>query len=401
MDTLFPAERHRRPRIPPPATPSRRDRPAAARAGWMPNAPPGRGRRTRRRPRLARPRHPAGRHLVPLSRQRRPLPRGREYPRAARRPPRQAGDRAAEAAALNNLGQSTCTRAATSQAAGHLQQALALFREDGDRAGEAARLITSASSSCRGPIPAGRQHLRAGPGPAPRPGDLVGEAHTLDGLGVVDLRHGPLRAGRRPPRAGPRPVPRDRRPGQRSVRRWPTSADLDLRLGRYQQATGHLEHALALCRETGDRAAEAGRWSDLGDVQLRRATHSRPRHHRQALASPARPGDRSGEAEALNGLGEAFSPPASLATRAWRIPRPRPGQPDRRQTERAAPTTAWPAWITPPVTLGRRLVTGAKPSPSMTIWVHQKPPGSAPTWQRTDGRRRELLAAPAHGSSDP
>jgi DNA-binding SARP family transcriptional activator len=120
MDILFPAERHRRPRIPPPAPPPPppaptpppggmggggpppaphpppgHPRPATARsrrragmAGWRTRRP-GRGRRAHRQPRLARPRHPAGHHPLQLPSQRRPLPRSphRLQPRARCRPP--------------------------------------------------------------------------------------------------------------------------------------------------------------------------------------------------------------------------------------------------------------------------------------------------------------------------
>ena len=68
MDTLFPAERHRRPRIPRPATPVPPLADPAAARDWLDarTRRPGGGRRVHRRPRLARPRHPAGRHPLPL-----------------------------------------------------------------------------------------------------------------------------------------------------------------------------------------------------------------------------------------------------------------------------------------------------------------------------------------------
>ena len=37
-----------------------------------------------------------------------------------------------------------------------------------------------------------------------------------------------------------------------------------MRQGRYQQATGHLQQALALFRETGDRTGEANALTSLG-----------------------------------------------------------------------------------------------------------------------------------------
>ena len=75
MDTVFPAERHRRPRIPPPPRPvPPLTDPAAARA-WLDaeRAEPGGRHRPHRRSWLARPRHPAVGHPVPLPRLRRLL----------------------------------------------------------------------------------------------------------------------------------------------------------------------------------------------------------------------------------------------------------------------------------------------------------------------------------------
>ena len=58
----------------------------------------------------------------------------------ARRAAARAGDRAAEAAALTRLGAADVAQGRLRQATGHLQQALALCREDGDRIGEARAL---------------------------------------------------------------------------------------------------------------------------------------------------------------------------------------------------------------------------------------------------------------------
>jgi DNA-binding SARP family transcriptional activator/DNA-binding XRE family transcriptional regulator len=87
VDTLFPADRDRRPRIPPPASiPAAASPRLRARVAGCAPRQPGRGHRARSRPRLARACHRHGRHLVPLPRHWRSLSRG-DNPAHAR-PPR-------------------------------------------------------------------------------------------------------------------------------------------------------------------------------------------------------------------------------------------------------------------------------------------------------------------------
>ncbi len=134
MDRLFPGERHRRPRILPPAT------------------------------RLA----------ATLFRY---LDSGGHYPEAitihsqARLAARHMGDPAAEA--LTSLGVLDLRQGCHPQAAAHLQQGLALFREIGDQAGEARALRAGA----RPQRP--RSHLPRGRRPRPGPPPLEGSPYPL------------------------------------------------------------------------------------------------------------------------------------------------------------------------------------------------------------------------------
>ena len=48
---------------------------------------------------------------------------------------------------------------------------------------------------------------------------------------------------------------------------------VDVRQGRLQQATGHLQQALALCRETGDQSGEARALTDLGNIYLQQGRY--------------------------------------------------------------------------------------------------------------------------------
>jgi tetratricopeptide (TPR) repeat protein len=79
---------------------------------------------------------------------------------------------------------------------------------------------------------------------------------------------------------------------------------VDLRQGRYQQASSHLRSALALFQQTGDRTGQARALGNLGIVDERMGRyHPAVGHYRQALALFRETGDRSGEASALGNLG--------------------------------------------------------------------------------------------------
>jgi Flp pilus assembly protein TadD len=72
---------------------------------------------------------------------------------------------------------------------------------------------------------------------------------------------------------------------------------MDWRLGNYQQATDHLQQAVGVCRETGDRLGEAHALTDLGVDEARQGHDQRAAdHHRQALTLFRETGDRLGEA---------------------------------------------------------------------------------------------------------
>ncbi|HEY6313850.1 MAG TPA: tetratricopeptide repeat protein [Streptosporangiaceae bacterium] len=82
---------------------------------------------------------------------------------------------------------------------------------------------------------------------------------------------------------------------------------VDLRQGRYQQASDHLWQALALFRQAGYLADEAEALTSLGAVELHQGGYQQAAsRHRQALAIFREIGDRSGEADARNGLGRVF-----------------------------------------------------------------------------------------------
>lgn len=149
MDILFPAERHRRPRIPaaptsgPPAPVPPLTGQASARA-WL---------GTHRATLTAAARHAADYgwpgHAIRLAATLfRYLDSGGHCPDAsaihgsALDAARHAGDHHAEATALTNLAAADVWLSRYPSAASHFQQALALFRQTGNRAGEA-RVLTN------------------------------------------------------------------------------------------------------------------------------------------------------------------------------------------------------------------------------------------------------------------
>jgi DNA-binding SARP family transcriptional activator/Tfp pilus assembly protein PilF len=178
---------------------------------------------------------------------------------------RRVGDRPHEARALGNLGIAEFLQGQYPRATGHYQQALAVYYETGDRAGACRALNNLGLVELRqGRYEQARDHLGQALALCRQTGNQAGEANALSNLGLTDLR-----------------------------------------LGRLQQARDHLGEAVALCRETGNRASEAYALSNLGLTDLRLGRLQRAHDHLgQALALCRQTGDQSSEAEVLNGLGE-------------------------------------------------------------------------------------------------
>jgi tetratricopeptide (TPR) repeat protein len=215
MDTLVPAERYRRPRILPPGTPAPpTDTPAAARA-WLD---------TERNNLVAITLHMTGNgwpgHVTRLAAILfRYLDVGGHYPEAitihtcARRSAQDTGDRAAEATALNNLGNVDWRQGHYQQATGHHQQALTLFRETGNYT-DVAHVLDNLGMvyDGQGRNQQATSHYQQALTLFREIGDRTGQANVLNNLAFVDLRQ-----------------------------------------GRYQQATSNLQQALTLFGEIGDR----------------------------------------------------------------------------------------------------------------------------------------------------
>jgi tetratricopeptide (TPR) repeat protein len=269
MDTLHPAERHRRPRVGASATPVPPLAGPAAAALWLDAQRACLVAVTAHTAAQGWPGH-AVRLAATLSRYLRPsghLSEALTIHAHALQAARLIEDQTAEATALTNLGVIDWELGRFQQAVGHHRRALALFRETGDQPGQARALNNlGLANLVQGRYQQATGQLREALALLCETGDQPGQARALTNLGLIDLRQ-----------------------------------------GRYQQATGQLHQALALFRETGARAGPVHVLSYLGLVALHQGRFQQATSHlRQALASAREDGDRPGEADSLNGLGEVF-----------------------------------------------------------------------------------------------
>jgi tetratricopeptide (TPR) repeat protein len=307
MDTLYPAERHRRPHIPGPATPVPLPGDPATARDWLDRERAALVAATGHTAAHGWPSH-ATQLAATLSRY---LHSGGPFPEAitvfshALRAARRAGDRVAAATALTEIGNVDGELGRFQQAAARHRQALALFREAGDRAGEARAL----GSIGLGEMYLGRYEQAAGHQQEAVAifrdiGDRFGEARALGHLGLArrlqgryheaaDYHHQSLGLSREV--------------GDRDGEAFALArlGVVDLRLGRYQHAAGYLQHALALFHDMGHAASEAEFLVSLGEVYVGLGRYEPAAgNFEQALAMSRKIGDRVLEADALNGLGE-------------------------------------------------------------------------------------------------
>ena len=225
----------------------------------------------------------------------------------ARMAARQAGDREAEATALNDLAAAYWRQGHYDQAARHLQEALALCWELGDRAGQARVLgnlgILHAQQghyerAARIQECVLRLHRESG--------NRAAEARALGNLGTVEERQGLYdRASRHYQQS----LELNRELGNRRGESYALMnlGMIGLLQGRYEYALAQLQPTLALFGEVGDRNGVAEALTRIGDANLQLGSHRDAIDGQlQALALFREIGDRNGEAEALNRLGEAL-----------------------------------------------------------------------------------------------
>jgi tetratricopeptide (TPR) repeat protein len=175
------------------------------------------------------------------------------------------GDHAGQAFVLDNLGVLERRRGQYQSAIGYHQQALALHRQIGRRDGEARALISLGvvEEQC-GRLEVAADHHASALALFEQIGHRFGTADALGNLSFVEMR-----------------------------------------LGRHDCAHGHMLRAMDLFQQDGNRIGEAWILTSLGSLDLRRGnTDAAVEYQRQALAIFRETGERDGEAWTLNCLGE-------------------------------------------------------------------------------------------------
>ena len=309
MNTLYPAEPYRRPRIPPPDTPAPPvTQPTTAQAwldferatlvdmtvhatghGWP-------GHATRLSDTLFRYLYTGGHPPEALT-----------MHSHARIAAERAGDRAAEAIALNYLGTVHIQQSRYREAADHLRQALALFEHASDHIGQARALNNlGATSYYQGRYQEAIGLYRQALDIFGETGDPVNMSRTLLNLGDSEERQGRYALADRHYR---RALAISAEIGARDPECISLIAlgTVGLRQGRYRQAARYLGRALSLSREIGYRDKEATALARIGELRVRQGRQSEAaRYLRDALALYRKIGKPSGERDALNCLGEVL-----------------------------------------------------------------------------------------------
>jgi len=308
MDTLYPTEAHRRPRVQPP------------RGGAGPVADPRAARAwldAERANLLAAAALAADQgwpgHATALSATVERylsfgyhLSEGAAMHRHALVAARRSGDRAAEATALTHLGHLEWVNTRFEEAVDYQQRALALFRALGDVGGQARALhrLTLAERQL-GRLRAAAEHAGQALELARQDGDRLGQARALQSLGLVQQAQGRLReAGAHLERAlalfdelG------DRLGASVSVK---ALGAIELRYGRLGPAGDHLRRALRLCAQTVNPNGGAEALSQLGLIHLSQGRAEQgAEYQRRALDTFRRLRDRHGQCAVLIRLASA------------------------------------------------------------------------------------------------
>ena len=173
---------------------------------------------------------------------------------------RQAGDLAAEATALMNLGMAEVRLGRSARAASHLRRAVALSREAGDAPGEAR---ATGDLGCLylqlGHYDLARSCFWQALALFRQSGDRIGEARALVNLGDICRQRGRHEQAVRYLGGSATLAAAI---GDEAARAYALAylGDVRRRQGRYQAAARHLRQALRLCRRTGSRRPKGTRW---------------------------------------------------------------------------------------------------------------------------------------------
>ena len=237
---------------------------------------------------------------------------------------RQAGDRAGQAGALNELGLLQRVTGAHAAAAASHQQALELYRGLGDRLGQASALDNL-----------GRVQRETGEYPAAAAshqqalalyrdlGHRACQALAITNLGTVQARTGDYPAAAA---SHQQALDMFRDLGHRLGQALATGnlGIVQAQTGDYPAAAASLTQALGMYRELGDRLGQANALCNLGDVQVRTGDYpAAAAAQQQALGMFRDLGDRRGQAIAIGNLGDVQrltgDYPAAAASLTWAL----------------------------------------------------------------------------------
>jgi tetratricopeptide (TPR) repeat protein/transcriptional regulator with XRE-family HTH domain len=307
MDAAFPAERHRRPRVPASAAAVPALSGAAAARAWL----------DAERVSLVAASAQMAENGWPVSAVRlsetlfRHLDSGGHYPEAmtihahAREAARLLGDVAAEARALNNIGAVDLRQRRYEQAARHFRQSAARYGEAG-RYQDQAHTISNLGfvEFLTGRCQEASDHLQHSLALFREAGDGIGQAHALVTLGFIELRQGRYQQATGYLRQS-HALFSDAGDRAGAALVLGHLGEVSLRQGRYRLATARFEQALARYREMDDLSNQADLLAGLGIINLRQGRCDRASDYLQeALALSRAAEDLSSQASALNGLGE-------------------------------------------------------------------------------------------------
>jgi tetratricopeptide (TPR) repeat protein/DNA-binding XRE family transcriptional regulator len=227
---------------------------------------------------------------------------------------RATGDKAAEAAALLNLGGVELRQGRYQSSVAYHERALPLLRQSGDQAGEARALANlGLAELLQGRPEQAVDFFHQSSALYSSLGDRVGEARALGNLGFAAIRQG------RHSQAADylqRSLELSRAAGDKGgeARALTNLGEVELNRGNYRQAASKLAEVLVFWRQFGDRTSEADTLASLGIAELRQERHEQAADNlRQALALSRRVGDVAREALARNGLGEVLLATGRLA----------------------------------------------------------------------------------------
>ena len=218
------------------------------------------------------------------------------------------GDRFGQASAMDNLGWVQVGTGEYPAAAASCQQALVLYRDLSHRAGQARAIDNlGAIQSWTGDYPAAAASHQQALGMFRDLGHRLGQAMALTNLGLVQSRTGdyPAAAASYQQALG---MYRDIGDRQGQADALLNLGEVQMLAGDYPAAVASLTQALGMYRDIGHQQGQANAIGNLGAVQLRTGDYpAAAASLTQALGIFRDIGHRHGQAEALNYLGEVLS----------------------------------------------------------------------------------------------